>query len=73
MSSAVEAAKRKADAAVTAAKDVAADAGPAVQKVKENPKQATQDALRSPFVRAALPFINGGIAGMVATLSLIHI
>jgi solute carrier family 25 oxoglutarate transporter 11 len=66
-SSAVEAAKRKADAAVTAAKDVAADAGPAVQKVKENPKQATQEALRSPFVRAALPFVNGGLAGMVAT------
>jgi solute carrier family 25 oxoglutarate transporter 11 len=67
MSSAVEAAKRKADAAVTAAKDAAADAGPAVQKVKENPKQATQDFLHTPIMRAALPFINGGIAGMVAT------
>ena len=67
MSSAVEAAKRKADAAVTAAKDVAADAPAAVQKVKENPKQATQDVLHSPLMRAALPFINGGIAGMVAT------
>ena len=67
----MEAAKRKADAAVTAAKEAAADAGPAVQKVKENPKQATQDFLHTPFVRAALPFVNGGIAGMVAT-TVIH-
>lgn len=67
MSSAVEAAKRKADSAITAAKDVAADAPAAMQKAKENPKGATQDFLHTPFMRAALPFINGGAAGMVAT------
>lgn len=67
MSSAVEAAKRKTEAAVTTAKDVAADAPAVLQKAKENPKQATQDFLHSPLMRTALPFLNGGAAGMVAT------
>lgn len=67
MSSAVEAAKKKAESAVVAAKDVAAEAPEALQKAKEDPKAATQTALRSPLMRAALPFINGGAAGMVAT------
>ena len=67
MSSAVEAAKRKADAAITAAKDAASDAPAAVQKASENPQQATRDFLHTPFMRGALPFVNGGLAGMVAT------
>jgi len=67
MSSAVDAAKRKAEAAVTTAKDVAAETPAALEKVKDNPKQATQEALRSPLMRTALPFLNGGAAGMVAT------
>lgn len=67
MSSAVEAAKRKADEAINKANDIASEAPAAAQKMKEDPKAATQDFLRTPFMRAALPFINGGAAGMVAT------
>ena len=67
MSSAVEAAKRQTEAALVAAKDVAADAPKAVEKIKENPQKATQDFLHTPLMRAALPFLNGGAAGMVAT------
>lgn len=67
MSSAVEAAKRKTEAAVATAKDVAAETPAALQKAKDNPQQAKQDVLRSPLMRHALPFINGGAAGMVAT------
>lgn len=67
MTSAVEAARRKAESALTAAKDVAADAPAAMQKASENPQQATRDLLHTPFMRAALPFVNGGAAGMVAT------
>jgi solute carrier family 25 oxoglutarate transporter 11 len=67
MTSALEAAKRKADSALTAAKDVAADAPAALQKASENPQQATRDLLHTPLMRAALPFINGGLAGMTAT------
>ena len=32
-----------------------------------NPKQAKQDFLHTPAVRAALPFVNGGLSGMFAT------
>lgn len=67
MSSTVEAAKRKTESVVNAAKDVAVDAPAAMQKAKENPQQAKQDILRTPFMRAALPFLNGGLAGMAAT------
>ncbi|KAK1088453.1 putative mitochondrial 2-oxoglutarate/malate carrier protein [Friedmanniomyces endolithicus] len=67
MSSAVEAAKRKSESALATAKDIAADAPAAMQKVREDPKAATQSFLHSPFVRGALPFLNGGAAGMVAT------
>ncbi|KAF2171420.1 hypothetical protein M409DRAFT_18537 [Zasmidium cellare ATCC 36951] len=66
-SSVVEAAKRKANEAVNAAKGVAEDAPAAMQKASENPQQATRDFLHTPFMRAALPFVNGGAAGMVAT------
>lgn len=46
---------------VSGAKDGAASA-------TENPSsQAKQDFLHTPAVRAALPFVNGGIAGMTAT------
>ncbi|KAH9810741.1 Mitochondrial carrier protein [Teratosphaeria destructans] len=67
MSQAIEAAKRKGDAMLTTAKDVATDAPAAVQKARENPSAATKDFLHTPFVRAALPFVNGGLAGMAAT------
>ncbi|KXT04636.1 hypothetical protein AC578_2099 [Pseudocercospora eumusae] len=67
MSSIVEAAKRKAEGALTAAKGAAEEAPAAVQKARENPEKAANDFLHSPVMRAALPFINGGAAGMVAT------
>ncbi|EMC99581.1 hypothetical protein BAUCODRAFT_63793 [Baudoinia panamericana UAMH 10762] len=38
-----------------------------VQKAREDPKAVTQDFLQSPIMRAALPFVNGGLAGMSAT------
>ena len=60
MSSSTEAAKQKAEEAAKQAKEIAS-------KAKEDPKAATQDFLHTPFMRAALPFINGGTAGMVAT------
>lgn len=63
MSSAVEAVRQKGEAAVTAAKDAAADAPAAIQKAAENPKKAKSDFLHTPIVRAALPFFNGGVAG----------
>lgn len=63
----MEAAKRKGDAAVTAVKDAANEAPAAMQKLQENPQKATKDFLHTPFMRAALPFLNGGAAGMVAT------
>jgi solute carrier family 25 oxoglutarate transporter 11 len=43
------------------------DASTAVKSAAENPKQATSNLLHTPFMRAALPFINGGLAGMTAT------
>ncbi|KAK4892421.1 putative mitochondrial 2-oxoglutarate/malate carrier protein [Elasticomyces elasticus] len=67
MSSAVEVAKRKSEAALTTAKDIAADAPAAMQKVREDPKAATRSFLQTPLMQGALPFINGGAAGMVAT------
>lgn len=59
----MEAAKRKSNEALNAAKDV-----PNTMKAAaENPQKATRDLLHTPFMRAALPFINGGLAGMTAT------
>jgi solute carrier family 25 (mitochondrial oxoglutarate transporter), member 11 len=37
------------------------------EKAAADPIAAKTDFLHTPFMRAALPFINGGIAGMVAT------
>src|SRR6201994_3594481 len=54
MSSAVESAKEKSSEILGTAKEMAAEA----------PKT---DILHNPYVRAALPFINGGLAGMTAT------
>lgn len=46
---------------------VLSDASSAMSKAAENPKKATTDFLHTPFMRAALPFVNGGLAGMTAT------
>jgi solute carrier family 25 (mitochondrial oxoglutarate transporter), member 11 len=61
--SALEAAKRKSNELMGAAKE----APNAVKAAAENPQKATTDLLHTPFMRAALPFINGGLAGMTAT------
>jgi solute carrier family 25 oxoglutarate transporter 11 len=34
----------------------------------ENPAQTTSTILHHPYMRAALPFVNGGLAGMTATI-----
>ena len=67
MSSPVDTAKAKAQEAVDQGKDAAAQASNLLQEAKEDPKKATQSFLQTPFMKAALPFINGGTAGMVAT------
>ena len=66
-SSALEAAKRKSDAALKSAKQTLEEAPAAMKAAAENPEKATRDFLHIPAVRAALPFINGGLAGMTAT------
>jgi solute carrier family 25 oxoglutarate transporter 11 len=47
---------------------VLSDASSAMSKAAENPRKATSDFLHSPFMKVALPFVNGGIAGMTATI-----
>lgn len=51
----------------TNAKETLSDAPAAMSSAADNPKKATTDFLHTPFMRAALPFINGGLAGMTAT------
>lgn len=67
MSSTVDQAKQKAQAAVDTAKDAGKTAQNIAEKAKDDPKAATEDFLHTPVMRAALPFINGGLAGMFAT------
>ena len=66
-SSTVDQAKAKAQEAVDSAKDAAKQGQQIAEKAKDDPKAATQDFLHTPVMRAALPFINGGLAGMFAT------
>jgi solute carrier family 25 oxoglutarate transporter 11 len=58
-----DAAKQKSTQALNAVKE----APNMAKQAAENPKQVSQDFLHTPFMRAALPFINGGLAGMTAT------
>lgn len=51
------------DSARSAANEVKETASEAVN----NPVKAKNDFLHTPFMRGALPFINGGLAGMFAT------
>lgn len=64
-------AKQKSESVVAGAKDLAsnaaAEAKAIAEKAKDDPKAATSDFLHTPAVRAALPFVNGGLAGMTAT------
>lgn len=57
---AAEAARNKTSEAVDATKRIA-------ETARADPLAAKTDFLHTPFVRAALPFVNGGLAGMVAT------
>lgn len=50
-----------------ATKSTANESASAVKSATENPTKATNDLLRTPALKAALPFINGGLAGMTAT------
>ncbi|KAF2641100.1 mitochondrial 2-oxoglutarate/malate carrier protein-like protein [Massarina eburnea CBS 473.64] len=58
---------RALESAKQTSESVLTDASNAMKSVAENPKQTTANFLHTPFMRAALPFINGGIAGMTAT------
>jgi solute carrier family 25 oxoglutarate transporter 11 len=57
---AAEAARNKSTEAMETTKRLA-------ETAKADPLAAKNDLLHTPFMRGALPFINGGIAGMVAT------
>jgi len=57
---AAEAARNKTSEAMGTTKRLAENA-------KADPIGAKNDFLHTPYVRAALPFVNGGLAGMVAT------
>ncbi|OQD74159.1 hypothetical protein PENDEC_c012G04330 [Penicillium decumbens] len=50
------------------ASNAAVSAKQASMAAIENPSQTTQSILHSPYMRPALPFINGGLAGMTATV-----
>ena len=50
------------------AKNAAQKVENAAAEAVNNPVQAKQDFLHTPAVRAALPFVNGGLAGMFATV-----
>lgn len=50
------------------ASNAAVSAKQASQAAMENPSQTTQTFLHHPYTRAALPFVNGGLAGMTATV-----
>ena len=39
----------------------------AATEAVNNPVKAKNDFIHTPFMQAALPFINGGLAGMTAT------
>jgi solute carrier family 25 oxoglutarate transporter 11 len=48
-------------------KESAHNAAVSTQQAVESPAQTTSTILQHPYMRAALPFINGGLAGMTAT------
>lgn len=58
---------RALDNAKQTTETVLTEASTTMKSAAENPKQATTNFLHTPFMRAALPFINGGLAGMTAT------
>lgn len=49
-------------------KETAAGAANSAQEKLENSSKATSSFLQHPYARAARPFVNGGLAGMTATV-----
>jgi solute carrier family 25 oxoglutarate transporter 11 len=49
-------------------KESAHNAAVSAQQAVENPAQTSSTILQHPYMRAALPFVNGGLAGMTATI-----
>lgn len=60
---AAESARHKTNAAIETTKR-------AGEKSARDPLATRNDFLHTPFMRAALPFVNGGLAGMVATTAI---
>ncbi|CAI6332218.1 unnamed protein product [Periconia digitata] len=60
-------ASRALESAKQTSETVLTDASAAMKSAAENPKKTTANFLQTPFMRGALPFINGGLAGMTAT------
>ncbi|KAJ9614070.1 putative mitochondrial 2-oxoglutarate/malate carrier protein [Cladophialophora chaetospira] len=56
-----------ADQVKETARSAAAKVEEAAVEAKNNPVKAKNDFLHTPVVRAALPFVNGGLSGMFAT------
>lgn len=64
---AVDAAKQKSNSAIAAVSEETAQASDALKGAVERTPRAIDNFLHQPWVRGALPFINGGLAGMTAT------
>ena len=54
--------------ATNSVKESATKAANSAKQASQNPTQTTKNILSNPYMRAALPFINGGLAGMTATV-----
>lgn len=63
----MDAAKQQAEEAKKLAQEAADKTKDLAAKAQDDPKEAAQDFLHTNFMRAALPFINGGLSGMAAT------
>ncbi|KAI9826643.1 MAG: putative mitochondrial 2-oxoglutarate/malate carrier protein [Thelocarpon impressellum] len=70
LSRAIDTAKGKAEAAFDTARSASASASSGLKSVAADPMRTTGDFLHHPVVRAALPFVNGGLAGMTATAAI---
>ncbi len=67
----LEAAKERTNAALSKTKETVSSAPDVIysagEKAINNPKAAKTSVLQTPWVQGALPFVNGGLAGMTAT------
>jgi solute carrier family 25 oxoglutarate transporter 11 len=58
---------RALDSAKASTESLLNDTSAKMKSAAENPIKTKNDFLHTPFMRAALPFVNGGLAGMTAT------